>query len=270
MQLNEEDILFIKQAITTAGDIALQYQQKGLQVNRKLDKSIVTQADLAVQNFLIKILSEKYTNANFIYEEEFDLKTNPLLESELTFIIDPIDGTAMFSMEMPIWCISVGIFSGTLPLYGFIYAPVAGIFCYNDNDHAYYNDTITTIDSNLKIDSETNLFSSSEIQKEYFVSYKGKCRNLGSTALQSVLIINNRINRTLAFIGNSCLWDWAGSLPVILKAGGKVRYLNGDDFDIEKVIANNYVLPDHLITYAINDFAFVQDIFKKIPEDWVK
>mgnify|MGYP001547898473 CR=1 FL=1 len=269
MVLQKDKINIIKDIVKKAGSIALSFQKQSLEVNRKEDKSIVTQADVAVQTFLLDELAKSFPDAGFIYEENFDRTSNPIAEKDLTFIIDPIDGTAMFSMKMPVWCVSVGVFSNITPLYGFIYAPALDIFCYNDNDSAFYNNAIVKVRKNFKIDNETNIFSSSEIQKEYYASFKGKCRNLGSTALQSVLIINNEVNRTLAFIGDSCLWDWAGSLPIILKAGGNIRYLNGNEFNFDEIVQNNYWLPDHLIAYAIDDFDYMKNIFKKIPKEFM-
>jgi fructose-1,6-bisphosphatase/inositol monophosphatase family enzyme len=78
------------------------------------------------------------------------------------------------------------------------------------------------------------------------------------------LTIDNARNRTLAFIGRSRLWDWAGAIPIIIKAGGTVRYVSGQEIQYRDVIRNEYRLPDYVLVYNSDDFEMVRNIFKKI------
>ena len=261
-----EDIQFILQLIKEAGDKALQYQKGPIAVQRKLDASIVTDADVAVQQFLISSLadyfSKKSQKINFIYEENFEGTETDLTEETISIIIDPIDGTAIFSMGLPVWCISIGVFFGETPQYGFVFAPAADMLFHNDDTYAYFNNEIISVDSRMHIDNESNIFYASEIQKIYYIDFPGKSRNLGSTALQASLVANNQKTRALAFIGSSCIWDWAGALPILLKAGAKIKYINGEEFNIHRVIENDYYLPEYLIAYTVDDFSYIQSIFK--------
>jgi len=134
---------------------------------------------------------------------------------------------------------------------------------YNDDEHAYLNNTIRLVDNGMTIDRETNIFYASEAHDEYSIVFPGKVRNLGSTALHACLTIDNTRNRTLAFIGRSHLWDWAGAIPIILKAGGHLRYINGGELRYQEIIENDCKLPDYLIAYNRKDFSVIQNIFKK-------
>ena len=131
----------------------------------------------------------------------------------MSAIIDPIDGTAMFSMHLPEWCVSVGIFRGYTPVYGFVYSPGFDMLFYNDDSNAYLNGRPLKADRNISVDNETNIFSASEVSNRFIVDFPGKIRNLGSTALHACLAADNARNRTLAFIGKSNIWDWAGAVP---------------------------------------------------------
>jgi myo-inositol-1(or 4)-monophosphatase len=246
-----------------AGEMAQNIQKGDLQIERKKDLTIVTAADYAVQEHLIEKLSLRFRNMNFIHEENFDRGFVNVDEETISAVIDPIDGTAMYSMHLPFWCVSLGIFKGYEPIYGFVFSPGSDLYFFNDNFNAYCNMNIVTIDDNIVIDRETNLFYASEAEKQFNVTFPGKVRNLGSTALHACLITDNRRNRALAFIGQSYLWDWAGAMPIILKAGGNIKYIDDTDIDFKKVINNNYQFEKNMLAYTGNDFNKIRSFFKE-------
>ena len=262
--MERSDILYIKKIVHEAGTRAHARQMSDFGMKRKDDRTIVTEVDYQVQDYLLNMLRERFKDAACIHEENFDRSSVRMDDNTLNFIIDPIDGTAMYSMRLPIWCVSVGVFKGLSPLYGFVYSPASGLFFYNDDEQAYLNDEPVHSDLDLQVDSETNIFYASEIHKSYRVSFPGKVRNLGSTALQAALIVDSGRNRTLAFVGRSYLWDWAGAIPIILKAGGQLKYVDGSELDIKKIVLNNYYLPDFLIAYSTRSFAGLKDYFIKL------
>ena len=261
-EFTEEQINFFKKIVKEAGETAHKYQKGNIKVGRKADNSIVTEADLKIQNDLISKISEKFPKFNFIYEENFDVSKNVLEENKITVIIDPIDGTAMFSMYLPFWCISVGIFRGYEPIHGFIYSPVSDMFFYNDKNFTYLNDHKITVETNLEIDSETNILAASEFQGKFLNSkFPGKLRNFGSTALHASLISDNKRNRIMLFVGKAYLWDWAAAISIVRKAGGEIKYLNGNELDFEDVIENNYEFTDYVVAYSGIDFKTLQNFF---------
>ncbi|OHD65101.1 MAG: hypothetical protein A2176_02475 [Spirochaetes bacterium RBG_13_51_14] len=257
------DFDFFKSLIVKAGDAARQIQSSTIQVTRKSDATIVTQADLMVQDMLIDTISARYDDLHFINEEQGRAGAAKVTADTVSVIIDPIDGTAMYSMYLPIWCVSIGIFRGYTPVYGFVYSPGFNMLFYNDDDKAYLNDTALRADTNIRIDTETNIFYASEVYREYAIEFPGKVRNLGSTALHACLTVDNARNRTLAFIGKSRLWDWAGAIPVVLKAGGSVRYIDGRIVDFRNIMRGNYAFPEYIIAYNSRDFTSIRKIFKK-------
>jgi len=259
--LSDKDIKFFLNTIKKAGSTALQMQRGKLNIRRKEDCSIVTEVDIWVQNFLMEEISCKFNSFQFVCEEKTNMDMN-FPGDKVSVIIDPIDGTAVFSMHLPLWCISIGIFQGTVPLYGFVFSPGSDLLFHTDNDYSYLNGTRLISDPDIKIDNETNIFYSSEI-RDVSIKFPGKIRNLGSTALHACLTADNRRNRLLAFIGKSFLWDWAGAVPVILKAGVKIKYLNGNDLDYMEIIKNDFALKDYAVAYNALDFNSVKNIFRR-------
>ncbi|HON78423.1 MAG TPA: inositol monophosphatase family protein [Spirochaetota bacterium] len=260
--IENTDFDFFRNVLTEAGAIALTLQHSNISVTRKSDSTIVTQADVEVQNYILKAVRSRFSGFNYIHEENFETTHNAIDDSTLSVIIDPIDGTAVYTMGLPTWSISLGIFRGYTPLYGFVYSPGCNMFFHNDDTHAYLNNTPITVDPHMEIERETNLFLTPNVIKNRRISFPGKLRNLGSTALHCSLVANNRANRTLAYIGLAYLWDLAGAIPVLLKAGGHMRYANGNHVDIRGIVDNGYLLPDNIILYSIDSFEIFSTILK--------
>lgn len=259
--LSVDDINFFIGIVKSAGDTAFGFQKSDMDIYRKEDHSIVTEADLQSQKFLIQQIESRFTGFNFICEENLS-ETATLSDNKINVIIDPIDGTAMFSMHLPFWCVSVGIFAGTTPSYGFVYSPGCDLFFHTDNNNSYLNGRKVEVDHRAPIEKETNVFYSSEI-KGVKINFPGKARNLGSTALHACLTTDNKRNRLLAFIGKSFLWDWAGAIPVVEKAGGKLRYLDGREIDYRKIALNGFELEDYAVAFNCEDFEIIKKIFPR-------
>lgn len=259
--LSAKEQQFFKKLVLSAGRKAAKMQRRGFTTMRKSDTTIVTEADRSIQDYLMQKISRHFNNINFVCEENFDPTVMKMSPDVLSVIIDPIDGTAMFSMRLPFWCISVGIFAGLEPKYGFIYSPGCDMLFYNDNRHAFCNGHIITADKSLVPESETNVFFASELIKKYDLAAVGKIRNLGSTALHAALIANNLYSRSLAFIGSGNLWDWAGAIPILMKANCNIRYLSGRNVDFAEIAKNRYMFPETMIAYSSDDFELIQKMF---------
>ena len=91
----ESDLDLLIDAARQAGEIALYYKAKGLEVEHKPDDAgPVTQADFAVDNALRETLTAARSDYGWLSEESDD--DTARLDAERVFIIDPIDGTRAF------------------------------------------------------------------------------------------------------------------------------------------------------------------------------
>jgi len=79
----------------------------------------VTEADVAVQAFLIEELSRTFPSASFLAEEGEGQR----LTDKFTFIIDPIDGTTNYFRRRQCSMISIGAVADKQPVFGMIYNP---------------------------------------------------------------------------------------------------------------------------------------------------
>jgi myo-inositol-1(or 4)-monophosphatase len=135
---NIEEVLKI---IAECGEIALKYYDNpGYEL--KPDKSIVTEADKAIEDYLTSKLNDPSKNAYMIGEETILSKNEEYISNALkenTWIIDPIDGTAPYSHHIPTWGISIAFMQNGIIKEGAIFLPVIGELFISCNDKIYYN-----------------------------------------------------------------------------------------------------------------------------------
>lgn len=93
-----------------------------LNATRKTDGTLVTAADLAVDDRLNSRLSTAFPDHGVLSEERNTTAPN----TDWTWIIDPIDGTSNYACGLPYWCVSVALALEGEPVLGVIDAPVVG------------------------------------------------------------------------------------------------------------------------------------------------
>ncbi|NHF73465.1 inositol monophosphatase [Paracoccus sp. 12-3] len=115
----------MEQVARAAGDLALEYFARldALEIETKRGLTdMVTIADREVEQLIRARLQAKFPGDAFLGEEYGHSEGT----TGLTWVIDPIDGTAPFLNGMPGWCVSIGLMDGKGPLLGAIFAPVLG------------------------------------------------------------------------------------------------------------------------------------------------
>jgi len=89
-------------------------------IAEKSDKTLVTEMDVAIEDYLVRNIRIKYPTDNFISEE-----TNPNNKPNgRTWIIDPIDGTICFIKGIPTWGIQLAFMDDNQVQFSIIYLPV--------------------------------------------------------------------------------------------------------------------------------------------------
>ncbi|MDX1513614.1 MAG: inositol monophosphatase family protein [Gammaproteobacteria bacterium] len=96
---------------------------EGVDVNAKIDRSLVTNADLAAERAFRERLGQRFPDMG-VQGEEFG-GTNP--DSPWQWVIDPVDGTSDFARGIPIWGSIIGLFFHGEPVVGVIDHPPLGL-----------------------------------------------------------------------------------------------------------------------------------------------
>jgi myo-inositol-1(or 4)-monophosphatase len=114
---------FLKSIITRAGEISLDYRSRlaSLEVRKKSRNDLVSEADIAVERYLIEQIRKRFGDHAIHGEESGDIAG-----SEYRWIIDPIDGTTSFIHGQPYYSVSIALEKAGEVILAAVNAPVLG------------------------------------------------------------------------------------------------------------------------------------------------
>ncbi|MCB1152296.1 inositol monophosphatase [bacterium] len=196
----------------------------------KDDGSIVTNADLAVQELVVERLSKLFPDVGMIGEEE---GLRDLDGKDAIFAIDPIDGTDCYQRGYPHFGVSIGLIEGDTCTLGVFYNPVLEMMYAVDtgerptlNGRAF---SIAEEQANHKTQEGPLLLAPSNFHRHFITDFRGKIRSLGSMAHHLCYVASGYATATLAM--NTHIWDVVAGVALIQAAGGAFKTLSGEPFD---------------------------------------
>ena len=123
-QLADELALAHRLADAAADEALPVYRSRSFTVDRKADRSVVTEADRRAEAAVADLLRHERPD-HALVGEEFG-RSGPD-ESPWTWIVDPIDGTSNFVRGIPVWATLVALVHAELgPQVGLVHAPAWG------------------------------------------------------------------------------------------------------------------------------------------------
>ena len=219
-------------------------------LNVKIDskpKDTKLQADIEAENLIKQSISSisKYP----ILAEESGKSVENL--GDIFWVIDPLDGTANFSRDIPICCVSIGLVCNMKPILGVIYD-------FNNDDlykannitkEAFLNNKeieVSKIDSKNEAVLVTGLpvntnYDNDSLKKiiEDMQTWK-KVRMIGSAAIASCYIASGKAE--LYKENGVFLWDIIAGAAIIESSGGNAKINNvKDNFQVDIVFSNSYI-----------------------------
>lgn len=120
-----EELALIAEAAREAGRLAMRHFRRDPQVWWKEGRSPVSKADLEVDQFLRRVLTEARPGYGWLSEETADDKAR--LAAPRTFVVDPIDGTRAFLAGREVWCVSVAVVEDGRAIAGVLDCPAEGV-----------------------------------------------------------------------------------------------------------------------------------------------
>lgn len=186
----------------------------------------VTEADLSIDKFITRKISEKYPS-HIILSEEMAGKPVPG-KSQIVWAVDPLDGTAAFSCGLPVWGISIGILVNYIPLYGAFYMPLTDELYYSDGEHTYLREQKLSISPSV-IDVNSFLAVPSYAHRAFDLrKFPGKTRSMGSIAAHMCYVARGT---AIGAIMRGHIWDIAGGWAICRTAGGKMAFMDKTEID---------------------------------------
>ncbi len=120
-----EELALAARLAREAGEIVKTFYQVSPNVRWKDPTEPVTEADRAVNAYLVKQLSQAYPGDGLLAEESKDDPTR--LTKRRVWIIDPLDGTLEFIARNGEFCIMIGLALDQVPVVGVVYQPINDI-----------------------------------------------------------------------------------------------------------------------------------------------
>ncbi len=228
MNLDTEKLSIIAAAVEEAGRIAFEKQHE-IHRSFKHDGSVITEADITISHKLTALIKELFPEAGILSEEE---ELPPKKDAEWTFVLDPIDGTDVYSQGLPAFAVSLGILdSERRPVGAYIAAPRFGVaseslFIRMDpgTEPLLNGEHIELTGDKEKVTEIT--MGSKAYHYLDFSRFDAKIRILGSTILHLLtLVLFPAMEGSIVF---PCYaWDIASSHAVIRHFGMDLSYGDG-------------------------------------------
>ena len=221
-------------------------------VTEKTPHNFVTNVDTESEEIIISKLHEAYPKHNFMAEERGEVRFS---DEDITWIIDPLDGTTNFIHNFPYYCISLAVRQADLIQHAIVYNPVTHeMFTASRGEGARYNDRPMRVSAQRYLDNALLAIGTPKrperLAQHFDIMHKlhsehhiGGMRKIGSTALHLAYVAAGLID---AFThSDQKIWDLAAGSLLVEESGGLITDYNGreDYFDNgECLVANPKLL----------------------------
>ena len=233
---NFDDLLAIQEIIREAAGHSLAAYYACSTANYKSDGSIVTEADLAMQQALTSALAERFPRVQMLGEEVSEAEQTRVIKGNADYwCLDPVDGTTNFHATVPLFSVSLGLISADEIVLGVVYDPnrdeffgavrgqgfwINGARVERPSQPGRLGNCIAFIDFK-RLDA---VLGTSLVQD---TPYKSQ-RNIGTCALEWAWLAAGRVN--LLLHGRESIWDYTAGVLLTEEAGGKC-----ETFDAEPI-----------------------------------
>lgn len=216
-----------ERAALLAGEYLREVFRQGMQIEYKRDRhDLVTVHDRAAEDLIVPFLLQHGPDWRIVGEEGGVREGT----SDVTWFIDPIDGTSNFAQGIAFFCVAIGVEVAGELVAGVVYDPIAGNLFSADDAGAYLDgaplvtppaqpDGAATMitgyptANDLRIDGQAALEDLGEL-----IAAFSSLRRTGSGALTLAHVAAGWTD--CAFGGSVHPWDVAGAALIVLRAGG--------------------------------------------------
>lgn len=255
-----------------AGKIAMDFLGKA-EIREKKPKDFVTEADVAVEKYIVSKIKEKYPEHNIIGEEAEYVKT----KSEYTWYIDPIDGTANYAHSDIHFAVSIGVKKNKEMVYAVVNIPMINEMYYaGKGEGAFLNGKQIHVSNISELNSsqiQVGISPQVEAMDDSLLMFReislktSRAKDLGFCAGQLAFLAAGRADGFVKISQHP--WDLAAGMLLVTEAGGKVTDEHGNEFELgdnyarHNVVASNNLIQDELLEILKLDELKGLDLEKK-------
>lgn len=221
-------------AARSAGDVLLDWSKK-FTVSEKSRKNLVTEADVAAQETIFRIIHDRFPDHGFLGEEGLAVAG---ASDEFRWIIDPLDGTANYVHQFPYYCVSIALERNGDLITGVVFDPTrSDVFSAELGNGAFLNgkrlrtSPCSVLNEAMCVASLPVGAKGDEPQVVQFINALPRCRSVqrtGSAALNLCYIAAGRLDAYWS--GTLKPWDMAAGALLVTEAGGQVTKMDNSPF----------------------------------------
>lgn len=231
-------------------EIMSRFNQIGHSV--KEDGSLVTEADMAMQQAITEFLQKEWPQYSLLGEEMTASQQQDLLDQNKDglWILDPLDGTRNFASGVPVFSVSIALLVESEVVLGLIYDPLRKeCFSAIKAEGAWFNGQPLKTDSSEKNINQCiaqvdlkRLSSKLAVHLALTHPYASQ-RNFGSGALDWCWVAAGRAQ--LYVHGGQKLWDYAAGQLILAEAGGCAITLDNERVFVAALQPRSVVAATH-------------------------
>jgi len=227
-----------------AGETLMSRLHGEKEVSYKGRANLVSDVDKLVEHQIIEELHREFPDDGFLAEESEAIPT----KSGYTWIVDPLDGTRNYILEIPFFCVIIALAKDDEVLIGLTYDPVRGeMFQAVKGGGAFLNGSPIRVSDKTELDDSLLSYDLGYVDEKAAMAIElvlhlwpniQGTRIMGSAGLGLAYAACGRTD--MYFHHNLAPWDIATGLVLLPEAGGVItdKYETPSSLKAESVIAS--------------------------------
>ena len=241
-----------------AGQILLEKFGRKIEISKKGDINLVTEADLASEKLIIERIRSHYPKHSILAEESGASEAAIDGDTRWKWIIDPLDGTTNYAHGYPCFCVTLAVEHGGEIVIGVTFDPTRDeLFTAEKGGGATLNNKPIRVSATEQLGEALLVtgFPYDAAQKSDFAGHftgfieqsRGVRRD-GSAAIDLAYVACGRFDGFWEEGLNP--WDVAAGVLLVEEAGGRVSHYHTEKFEIytPPICASNGFVHDAMLT----------------------
>jgi myo-inositol-1(or 4)-monophosphatase len=229
--MNSKQLLAVAIKAIRRGELALMKEFSPLKKEAytfKPDHELVTRADFASNDAIIRVLKELTPHVPIVSEEGGTLSEKEGATSPLAWVLDPLDGTTNFTIRLPLWGISLALVQNGDPIIGVISLPLLKLRYHAvEGGGAWLGTHRIRVSKATRLDLSTGLLCNGYRKNavERYVRteptltrHSLSTRKLGAAVIEATWIASG--NAEYSYLSGVHDWDVAAGALLVREAGG--------------------------------------------------
>jgi myo-inositol-1(or 4)-monophosphatase len=216
------------------------FRERKLSIRRKYDYagSIVTNADLESEKIILSRIRRSGVKSTILSEEAGKVQFG---SGDVTWAVDPLDGTLNFAKRIPHFAISIGVRIGRRTVAGAIYDPTLDeMFTARRGEGAFLNGNRIRVSRAAALRNSALIFEWWErepsipdplgLEKRLY-RYTRSLRSPGSIALNLCSVASGRFDGMITVFLRSPIYETPAGSLIVEEAGGRITNSLGESWE---------------------------------------